>query len=76
MLCVVFCLSPAEFLQTAEGEDFLPTSVYGCVRTTDCSFCPDRMCSVCETFETTLAAAEQMEGFAPAFTEAFISNAA
>lgn len=49
-----FCLSSAEFLQTAEGEACLPACVYGCVRTTDCSLCIDRMCSACETFETSL----------------------
>jgi len=49
-----FCLSPASFLQTAEGTACLPACEYGCVRPTDCSLCADRMCSACETFERTL----------------------
>ena len=49
-----FCLSPAVFLQTAEGMACLPACVYGCVRTTDCSLCAEKLCSVCADFETTL----------------------
>jgi len=49
-----FCLSPAASLQTAEEEACLPACVYGCVRTTDCSLCADKFCSVCADFETTL----------------------
>jgi len=50
-----FCLSTAAFLQTAEGEACLPACEYGCVRNTDCSLCSERLCSVCEDFETTRA---------------------
>jgi len=45
-----FCLSLCAFLENINCEACAPGCAYGCVRTTDCSFCASRMCTVCDNF--------------------------
>lgn len=47
---IAFCLSSCGYLENIQCKTCAPACIYGCVRTTDCSFCASRMCTVCDHF--------------------------
>lgn len=48
---ILYCLSTSTFLQTALGSSCAGTCTAGCVRTSDCGYCPDSLCTTCSKFD-------------------------